>query len=58
MSAVSSRLADQYPDLNRAWTIQVVPLDEAISGDLKGPVWLLLASAALLLLIACANVAT
>jgi len=56
MSTISARLADQYPDENRPWTLQVVPLDEAIAGDVKRPLWLLLGSAALLLLIACANV--
>jgi putative ABC transport system permease protein len=57
MAIVAARLADQYPDANRAWTVQVNPLDEAIVGDVKRPLWLLLGSAALLLLIACANVA-
>jgi putative ABC transport system permease protein len=57
MAIVAARLADQYPDANRAWTMQVNPLDEAIVGDVKRPLWLLLGSAALLLLIACANVA-
>jgi putative ABC transport system permease protein len=57
MSAIASRLADQYPDMNRPWTIQVNALDDAIAGNVARPLWLLLGSAALLLLIACANVA-
>src|SRR5580658_1268768 len=56
MSTVAARLADQYPDMNRAWTMEVNPLDEAIAGNVKRPLWLLLGSAGLLLLIACANV--
>jgi len=56
MSTVAARLADRYPDMNRAWTTEVNPLDQAIAGNVKRPLWLLLGSAALLLLIACANV--
>ncbi len=57
MTTIAQRLARQYPGFNAAWTLETVPLDEAISGDLRQPLWLLLGSAALLLLIACANVA-
>jgi putative ABC transport system permease protein len=56
MSTVAARLADRYPDMNRAWTMQVNALDDAIAGNVAAPLWLLLGSAALLLLIACANV--
>jgi putative ABC transport system permease protein len=57
MTTISRRLAQQYPALNAAWTLEVVPIAQAISGDARRPLWLLLASAALLLLIGCANVA-
>ena len=57
MTAISQRLARQYPADNAAWTLEVVPLSDAISGNVRQPLWLLLGSAALLLLIACANVA-
>ena len=57
MKTVSARLAAQYPELNSAWTIQVTTLAEALNGDVKRPLWLLFGAAALLLLIACANVA-
>jgi putative ABC transport system permease protein len=57
MSTVSARLAKQYLDQNSPWTIQVAPLAEALAGDVKRPLWLLFGAAALLLLIACANVA-
>lgn len=57
MATIAARLADQYPQMNRAWEIRVNPLDTATAGDARRPLWLLLGSAALLLLIACANVA-
>ena len=57
MTAIGQRLALQYPGDNAAWTLETVPLTTAIAGDVRTPLWLLLGSAALLLLIACANVA-
>ncbi len=57
MSGISARLKRQYPDSNEAWNIELSSLDEAISGSTSRPLWLLLASAGVLLLIACANVA-
>jgi putative ABC transport system permease protein len=57
MTTIAARLADQYPQMNRAWDVQVNALDDATAGSAKQPLWLLLGSAALLLLIACANVA-
>jgi putative ABC transport system permease protein len=57
MTTIAARLADQYPAENRAWEMKVTALDEATSGNVKQPLWLLLGSAAMLLLIACANVA-
>jgi putative ABC transport system permease protein len=57
MTTIGQRLAQQYPNVNAAWTLETVPVAEAISGDVRTPLLLLLGSAALLLLIACANVA-
>ena len=57
MSGISARLKRQYPDFDEAWNIELSSLDEAISGNVSRPLWLLLASAGVLLLIACANVA-
>ncbi|PYT15313.1 MAG: hypothetical protein DMG59_14265, partial [Acidobacteria bacterium] len=48
MTAISQRLARQYPADNAAWTLEVVPLSDAISGNVRQPLWLLLGSAALL----------
>jgi putative ABC transport system permease protein len=57
MAGISARLKERYPAENSPWTIELRSLDEAISGNVSRPLWLLLASAAVLLLIACANVA-
>jgi putative ABC transport system permease protein len=57
MAGVSEHLKQQYPAANAAWTMELHPLSDAISGNVSRPLWLLLASAAVLLLIACANVA-
>lgn len=57
MTAISAHLKQQYPEDNSAWTIELHSLNEAIAGDLSRPLWLLLASATVLLLIACSNVA-
>jgi putative ABC transport system permease protein len=57
MASVSARLKQEYPAENSSWTIELRPLDEAISGFVTRPLWLLFASSAVLLLIACANVA-
>jgi len=57
MTTIAQRLAKQYLNFNAAWTLETVPLADAISGNVRQPLWLLLGSAALLLLIACANVA-
>jgi putative ABC transport system permease protein len=57
MTGVAAHLQEEYPPDNAAWTMELHALDEAISGNVSRPLWLLLASAAVLLLIACANVA-
>jgi putative ABC transport system permease protein len=57
MTGVAAHLKQEYPADNSAWSIELHSLDEAISGDASRALWLLLASSAVLLLIACANVA-
>jgi putative ABC transport system permease protein len=57
MTTLAAQLARQYPVMNSPWTFELTPLDIAIAGSSRRPLWLLLGSAALLLLIACANVA-
>ncbi|MEO7144280.1 MAG: ABC transporter permease, partial [Bryobacteraceae bacterium] len=54
---VSARLAEKYPGINRGRGIQLVKLRDALTGDMRGGLLVLLAAALFVLLIACANVA-
>ncbi len=58
MTLISKRLERQYPDSNRGQGASVIPLTEAIAGSLRPILLLLLGGAALLLAIACVNVAS
>ena len=55
---IAANLEAQYPDSNRNQGAFVAPLSEVIVGDVKPILLLLLCGAALLLLIACINVAS
>ncbi|HVR99093.1 MAG TPA: ABC transporter permease [Thermoanaerobaculia bacterium] len=58
MDVVARRMAAEHPDENAGMGVEVVPLAEQLAGEVRRPLWLLLAAAALVLLIACANVAS
>ena len=57
ISAVQARLDQMYPDTDRGLGTDVMPLKPLIVGDVAGTLFLLLGAVAVLLLIACANVA-
>lgn len=57
MTAVATRLQQQYPESNTDLGAVVVPLHENIMGDIKRPLMILFGAVGLVLLIACANVA-
>ena len=57
MDVVAARLERQYPDSNTGWGATVAALSDEIVGDTRPAVLVLLASVALVLLLACANVA-
>ena len=58
MKTIAERLSRQYPDANRNWTVQVIPLrDYAVFRGSAPFMFLLMGTAGLVLLIACANVA-
>jgi predicted permease len=56
LEGVARRLQEEYPETNRAMSAGVTPLHEWITGDTRRSLLLILASAGLVLLAACANV--
>ena len=58
MNAIAAHLALEYPGSNKGQSASVLPLSEIFVGKLRPTLVTLLAGAALLLLIACVNVAS
>jgi putative ABC transport system permease protein len=54
---VAKRLATQYPESNTSFGGQAVPLHERVVGNVDKPLFAMFGAVALVLLIACANVA-
>ena len=57
LTAIAERLSQLYPLSNRNVSIQAVPMQEQMVGSVRTTLYLLLGAVALVLLIACANVA-
>jgi putative ABC transport system permease protein len=57
LSVVRSQLEAAYPEANRGWGLRIVGLREHIVGDTRRTLWIFLGTAAVVLLIACANIA-
>jgi putative ABC transport system permease protein len=55
--AIAADLQREHPDSHAGLTVQAVPLRDAMAGDTRTPLIVLMASAALVLLITCANLA-
>jgi putative ABC transport system permease protein len=58
MNAIAAQLEREYPDFDGHWGINVVPLRQQISGDLRPALLVLFGAVAFVLLIACANVSS
>jgi putative ABC transport system permease protein len=56
-AVVATRLQQEFANDNTGWTVDVKTLRDDLTGDLRKPLLVFLASVALVLLIACANVA-
>ncbi len=57
LDALGPRLEADYPDSNHDQRFRVLPLVEDVTGDVRGGLWMMLGAVAVVLLIACANVA-
>jgi len=57
MASISADLAREYPQDNATTSLNAMPVREAMVGETRTPLLVLLASAALVLLITCANLA-
>jgi predicted permease len=58
MNVIAARLAQQYPESNRDRSVTVTRLADAMVGDVRFTLYLLLGAVGVVLLIACANTAT
>jgi predicted permease len=58
LDRVARRLAQAYPDADKGTGIMLLPLRQDLVGDIQPTLWVLLASAGFVLLIACVNVAS
>ncbi len=57
LTTISDRLAQQYPKDDKGWGATAVPLRDDLVGNVRPALLILLGAVALVLLIACANVA-
>jgi putative ABC transport system permease protein len=58
MRAIGARIAHDYPDSNKGWSVAVDPLADTIVGQqLRRSLYVLMAAVGLVLLIGCANLA-
>ena len=57
LDTIATALERQYAEANAGIGVRLVPMHEEIVGDVRQPLLILFATAALVLLIACANVA-
>ena len=57
MNTIAARLQAEYPTTNKDYSVTLESLRHLISGDVRTPLFVLLCSVCLVLLIACANIA-
>jgi putative ABC transport system permease protein len=57
MDTIMARLTARWPEFDTGWGVNVRPIDDEITGDVKPALIILLGAVGFVLLIACANVA-
>lgn len=57
LDAIAASLEDRFPETNRGWGATATSLHEDTVGDVRATLWLAFAAVALVLLVACTNVA-
>jgi putative ABC transport system permease protein len=57
MRGIAASLADEFPQFDTGWTVQLQPIHDALSGTVRPALLFLTGAVAFVLLIACANVA-
>jgi putative ABC transport system permease protein len=57
MTGIAQRLEIAYPEFDKGWGVDVVPLRDSFVGEVKTSLLVLLGAVTLLLCVACANVA-
>jgi putative ABC transport system permease protein len=58
LDAIAARLAAEYPVSNNGWSVKLDPLQNVLVGDVRPALMVLIGAVALVLLIACANIAS
>lgn len=57
MTAIAKRLEAAYPGFNHEWTVEIEPLRDSLTRQVRASILVLLSAVGLLLVVACANVA-
>jgi putative ABC transport system permease protein len=57
MDAIARQLEIDYPEFNKDWGVELVPIAAHFAGAARKGLWVLMGAVGLLLLIACSNVA-
>jgi predicted permease len=57
MDSISAALEKQWPDFDKGWGVELVPLKEQLVGNLRQPLLVLLGAVAFVLLMGCTNIA-
>lgn len=56
LATLSARLASDYPDIDKGWSIHAASLKQSLLGDARTPLTILFCAVGFVLIIACANV--